>query len=349
MFFILVLNFEIMSKVGVLLINLGTPDDPGTSSVRRYLKQFLLDGRVIDIAWLPRQLLVRGIIAPFRSFSSAKLYKELWTEKGSPLKHYGYDVERMLQSKLGDDVVVKLGMRYQNPSIESALEAIRKENVDKIVVFPMFPQYASASTGSALQEAMEVISKWLTIPEVAFISSYHDQKTMIKVYAENARKYNLEDYDHFLFSFHGIPQRQLTKSDCNNHCLKKEDCCAKLVDANKMCYSAQCYDTAYAIADELGLKKEQYSIGFQSRLGKDPWTEPFTPDVLKRLRQEGFKNLLVFSPSFTSDCLETTIEIGFEYKEEFEEMGGEKLDLVESLNGNPMWVEAIEEIIKPYL
>ena len=338
-----------MAKVGVLLINLGTPDDEGTSAVRRYLKQFLLDGRVIDVPWLSRQLLVRGIIVPFRTFSSAKLYRQLWTENGSPLKYYGHRVEKMLQDKLGEDTVVKLGMRYQNPSIESALKELQKANVDKIVVFPMFPQYASASTGSALQEAMEVVSKWLTIPEIAFISSYHDQPTMIKVYADNARKHDIEKYDHFLFSFHGIPQRQLTKSDCNSYCLKSEGCCEKLVESNKMCYSAQCYDTAYRIAEELGLSRDQFSISFQSRLGKDPWTEPFTPDMLEKLYHDGHKKLLVFSPSFTADCLETTIEISHEYKEEFTEMGGEELDLVESLNDNEKWVDAIEEMLRPHL
>lgn len=338
-----------MAKVGLLLVNLGTPDDPGTSSVRRYLKQFLLDERVIDVNWLLRNFLVRGIIAPFRAFSSSKLYKELWTKDGSPLKFYGYKVEKSLQEKLGDDVVVKLAMRYQNPCIESALEELRKENVDKIVVFPMFPQYASASTGSALQETMNVVSKWLTIPEISFISSYHKQPTMIKVYAENARKMGLENYDHFLFSFHGIPQRQLTKSDCNNYCLKAENCCRSINEKNKMCYSAQCYETADKIAEQLSLKQNQYSVSFQSRLGRDPWTEPFTPDMLKELLAKGHKNLLVFSPSFTSDCLETTIEIGLEYKEDYAEMGGGKLDLVESLNDNPLWIDAIEEIVKPYL
>ena len=159
----------------------------------------------------------------------------------------------------------------------------------------------------------------------------------------------MESYEHFLFSFHGIPQRQLRKSDTNNHCLKNADCCQTICESNKMCYSAQCYATAFAIAENLGLRKEQYSIGFQSRLGKDPWTEPFTPDVLERLSKQGIKNLLVFSPSFVSDCLETTIEISDEYHEEWIEMGGEKLDLVESLNESPMWVEAIEEILEPYL
>lgn len=338
-----------MAKTGVLLVNLGTPDDPSTGSVRRYLRQFLLDARVIDINPILRNVLVRGIIAPFRARSSGKLYKMLWTENGSPLKHYGYKVKDMLQAKLGDDYQVELGMRYQNPSIESAAEALQKSNVDRIVIFPMFPHYASASSGSAIQETMKVITNWLTIPELACISSYHDHPKVIEVFADNARKYNLDDYEHFLFSFHGIPQRQLTKSDTNNHCLKNKDCCQTICESNKMCYSAQCYDTAFKIADNLGLRKDQYSIGFQSRLGKDPWTEPFTPDVLKDLNSRGIKKLLVFSPSFVADCLETTIEISDEYHEEWEEMGGEKLDLVESLNDNPIWVEAIEEILQPYL
>lgn len=338
-----------MAKTGILLINLGTPDDPSTGSVRRYLRQFLLDARVIDINPILRNILVRGIIAPFRARSSGKLYKELWTEQGSPLKHYGYRVKAMLQDRLGDDYLVELGMRYQNPSIESAAENLRQARVDKIVIFPMFPHFASASSGSAIEEAMKIITGWLTIPELACISSYHDHPKLIEVFADNARKYDLSQYEHFLFSFHGIPQRQLTKSDIGNHCLRNKDCCQTITESNKMCYSAQCYDTAFKIADNLGLAREQYSIGFQSRLGKDPWTEPFTPDVLKDLNGKGIKNMLVFSPSFVSDCLETTIEIGDEYHEEWEEMGGEKLDLVESLNENPVWLEAIEDIIKPYL
>jgi ferrochelatase len=338
-----------MEKVGILLVNLGTPDDPSTGSVRVYLRQFLLDGRVIDIPYILRQILVRGIIAPFRARSSAKLYKQLWTENGSPLKYYGERVQKMLQDKVGDNFIVELGMRYQNPSIDSALEKLRDAKVDRIVVFPMFPQYASASTGSALQEVMDRVSKWLTIPAISFISSYHDNKEMISVYADNAKHMGLDNYEHFLFSFHGIPQRQLRKSDCNNYCLKNKDCCFSINENNKMCYSAQCYSTADAIAQQLGLDKSQYSVSFQSRLGKDPWTEPFTPDMLKILVDRGIKKLLVFSPSFVSDCLETTIEIDYEYKEEFEEMGGEHLDLVPSLNDDPKWVDAIEKILKPYL
>lgn len=338
-----------MDKVGILLVNLGTPDDPSTGSVRVYLRQFLLDGRVIDIPYILRQILVRLIIAPFRARSSAKLYKQLWTENGSPLKYYGERVKSMLQDKLPDNYFVELGMRYQNPSIDVALNKLRDQKVDRIVVFPMFPQYASASTGSALQEVMDVVSKWLTIPAVSFISSYHDDDNMIEVYADNARKMDMPQYDHYLFSFHGIPQRHLRNSDCNNYCLKSKDCCFTINENNKMCYSAQCYNTADAIATKLNLTKDQYSVSFQSRLGKDPWTEPFTPDKLEELVQKGVKRLLVFSPSFVADCLETTIEIDFEYKEEFEEMGGEHLDLVPSLNDNPKWVDAIHNMLEPHL
>jgi len=177
-----------MAKIGVLLVNLGTPDDPSTGSVRRYLRQFLLDPRVIDINPVLRNILVRFIIAPFRARSSGKLYKELWTENGSPLKYYGYKVKDMLQSKLGDNYLVELGMRYQNPSIKSAVANLQQSKVDKIVVFPMFPHYASASTGSALEETMKEITQWLTIPEIASISSYHDNPKLIQVFADNARR-----------------------------------------------------------------------------------------------------------------------------------------------------------------
>ncbi len=338
-----------MQKTAILLINLGTPDEPSTPAVRRYLRQFLMDARVVDVNPLLRGFLVNGIIAPFRAPKSAAAYKELWTENGSPLKYYGFRVAEQLQEKLGDAYMVKLAMRYQNPSIPSVLEEMRKANVNKIVVFPMFPQYASASTGSALEEAMQIIASWPTIPEVAVISSYHNDEKVLDLYAENARKLGLDNYDHFLFSYHGVPQRQLRKSDACNYCLKTEDCCATLNEKNHMCYSAQCFDTSRILAAKLGIKDEDYSVAFQSRLGPDKWTQPFTPDVLEELVEKGKKNVMVFSPSFVADCLETTIEIGDEYQEEFIEMGGEKLDLVESLNDNPEWVNAIEKLIQPHI
>ncbi len=334
-----------MRKVGILLINLGTPDEPSRKAVDRYLRQFLLDRRVIDIPWLNRQLLVRGIIVPFRAGNSTKLYKQLWTEQGSPLKIYGEVVRDAIQDKLGPDYSVVLAMRYQNPSVREAMEQLKKDQVSEIIVFPLFPQYASASTGSALEAVMLEAARQEVIPSMTFIQDYYDHPAFIDVIIEHARQFNLEDYDHFLFSYHGIPQRQLTKADVGNHCLKTPNCCQSLGVTNRHCYSAQCYATTRALVEKLGLQEGQYTTCFQSRLGKDPWTQPYTSEVLKTRTAQGDKKILVFSPAFVADCLETTIEIGIEYQEEFEEMGGERLDLVPSLNDDPQWIEAILQII----
>ena len=257
----------VKSKTGVLLVNLGTPDAPTYGAVYRYLKQFLLDKRVIDIPWLPRQLLVRGIIVPFRSRATSKLYKKLWLEDGSPLMIYGTQLTEGVQQLLGDDYVVELAMRYQNPSIESAVDRMLSQPISNVIVVPLFPQYASASTGSAHEEVMRVFSKQQTIPDIKFINSFYDYEPMIDVFIENARKYDLERYDHILFSYHGLPERQLKKADTCNHCLKVENCCQTISEKNQFCYSAQCHATTYALAEKLNLPKEKYSICFQSRLG----------------------------------------------------------------------------------
>jgi len=336
-----------MSKKGVLLVNLGTPDAPTRGAVYKYLKQFLLDPRVIDIPWLPRNLLVRGIIAPFRSGSSAKLYQELWTENGSPIKIYGYTLKEKVQEILGEDYYVELAMRYQEPSIEDAIKKMKEALIDEIIVFPLFPQYASATTGSVHDEIMRVLRKEQTIWPLKLINSYYDNPEMIDVFVENAKKYDLSKFDHYLFSFHGTPQRQMKKADpTGSHCIVKDDCCKEMCEANKFCYSAQCHQTAYRIAEKLDLTPDQYTICYQSRLGNDPWLKPYTSEVLKERREKGDNNLLVFSPAFVADCLETTIEIGTEYQEEWEEMGGEKVELVESLNAHPKWIHAVSEMIK---
>ncbi|HRD06080.1 MAG: ferrochelatase [Saprospiraceae bacterium] len=335
-------------KTGVLLVNLGTPDDPGRKAVYRYLKQFLLDRRVIDIPWLFRQLLVRGIIAPFRSGSSSELYKRLWTDKGSPIKIYGFSVAEKLQNMLGEEYKVNLAMRYQQPSIEATLKKLLfDDKVSNLIVFPMFPQYASATTGSVHDEVMRILRQWEVIPNLQLINSYPDDSAMVNVYSKNARKYPLEDYDHFIFSFHGVPQRHVKKADpSSQHCLKAKDCCKVLNENNRFCYSAQCYRTAAAIAQSLQITNNKYDVTFQSRLGRDPWLQPYTDQTLTELLARGKKKILVFSPAFVADCLETTIEIGFEYKEQFLHAGGEKLDLVESLNDDEDWVSAIAEMVK---
>ena len=336
-----------MSKKGILLVNLGTPDSPATADVRKYLDQFLMDERVIDIPKLNRTLLVKGIIVPFRSPKTAKLYKEIWNENGSPLLFYSQLQAKMLQERLGNDYHVELAMRYQSPSIASALANLKAGLVESIQVIPMFPQYASASTGSVMQLVMELVSKWPTVPPISFVNSFHDNELMIKVFAENARKHNVESYDHVLFSFHGLPERQLLKCDhTGNYCLKSADCCQTLNDTNKFCYSAQGHDTARLIAKELNLSRDQYTVCFQSRLGKEPWVQPYTTDVLKKLAAEGKKRLLVFSPAFVADCLETLYEITVEYHEEFKALGGEHVQLVESLNDSPVFIEALAGMVK---
>lgn len=335
-------------KTGVLIANLGTPDKPTRGAVGSYLRQFLTDGRVIDYPWLARQLLVRGIIIPFRAGNSTKLYKRLWTEEGSPLKIYGERVAAGVQDILGDQYVVALGMRYKNPSISSAIAKLILAQVDRIIVFPMFPQYASASTGSLHEEVMRIIVKQQTIPGLVMIRDYYDHPAMIDVILDHASNLDVASYDHVLFSYHGIPVRQLRKADDQNHCKKGPDCCQQITSKNHGCYSAQCYGTTRALVAKLGLSPSDYTTCFQSRLGKETWTEPYTSDVLKQRAAKGDKRILVFSPAFVADCLETIVEVEYEYQEEFVELGGEKLTLVPSLNDDPAWMQCIVQIIREY-
>lgn len=333
-------------KKGVLIVNLGTPDEPSWGAVYRYLKQFLLDARVIDYPWLGRNLLVRGIILPFRTGNSTKLYQELWTPEGSPLKVYGKRLVEGVKRSLGNDFEVELAMRYQQPSIQSAVDTLLSKQVSEILVFPLFPQYASATTGSVHEEVMRVLAKKQVIPKVKMVNSYHDYPPMISIFAENGRKHDLSQYDHILFSYHGLPQRQLKKADSCHHCLQSADCCQTLSVRNQFCYSAQCYATTAALARELNLSPDRYTTCFQSRLGKEVWVQPYTSDIIHKRATAGDKKLLVFCPAFVSDCLETTIEISVEYQEEFTELGGQKVQLVESLNDHPAWVEAVADFIR---
>jgi ferrochelatase len=337
-----------MGKKGVLLVNLGTPDSAATPDVRKYLNEFLMDGRVIDINPVSRALLVRGIIVPFRAPKSAKLYREIWSdESGSPLLHYSLLQQKLLQEKLGDEYMVELAMRYQSPTIEAALERLKNALVSEIKVIALFPQYASASTGSVYEKVMRLVGQWQTIPNISLVNSFHDNPLMIETFADNGMKHQPENYDHILFSFHGLPQRQLMKCDhTHSHCLQSADCCQTLTDVNKFCYSAQSHDTARLIAAKMGLNRDQYTVCFQSRLGNDPWVQPYTSQVVAKLAEEGKKKLLVFCPAFVADCLETVYEVSVEYDGEFKEKGGEKVQLVESLNDNPKFIEALVGLVK---
>jgi ferrochelatase len=339
------------ARFGVLLVNLGTPNSPQTPDVRKYLRQFLMDGRVIDFPFIPRWLLVNLIIAPFRAPKSAKVYKEVWTANGSPLKYYGLQSEKMLQAALGDEYFVKLAMRYQEPSIEKVLAEFQKHHFEKIVVLPLFPQYASATTGSVQQAVMDVIRRWQIVPAIEFVQQFYQNPLFIKAFAKLGKKYlEAHPYDHILFTYHGLPERQIRKGDSSNTCLKHKNtaeigCCAVLGRHNATCYRAQCFETSRLLAKELGLSETDYTTAFQSRLGKDIWIQPYTENIVKQFAKEGKKNILAFSPSFVADCLETTIEVGEEYKELFEENGGKHWQLVESLNDSAEWIELLQNLV----
>ncbi len=312
--------------------------------VRRYLSQFLNDPRVIDIPWLARKILVNVIIVPFRAPKSAKIYQELWTPEGSPLLIYGEKLKAKVQAELGENVVVEFAMRYQNPSAKVVLERMRKMHLDRIIVFPLFPQYASSSTGSALQEVMEIIKNWWVIPELRLISQYFDNSKYLDAVAETGKAFPHQNYDHVVFSFHGLPVRQVDKVyedlQCSNH-----HCEDEINDENRYCYKAGCYFTAREVASRLGIPKEKYTVSFQSRLD-DKWIKPYSDKVVEELGKNGAKNILCFSPAFTADCLETIIEIGHEYQDIFEKVGGQKVQLVPSLNDNDSWVKAIVDIVE---
>jgi ferrochelatase len=334
-------------KTGILLVNLGTPDSPEVRDVRKYLRDFLSDPRVIDTSAIARWILVNFIIAPIRSSRSAKLYKTIWTDKGSPLLYHSERQKQLLIEKLGNSFQVELAMRYQSPSIEAALEKFSsaKGGFRKLVVLPLFPQYASASTGSVHEKIMSIISRWQVVPEIKFINSFCNDDGFIRAFSEIGKKYHPENYDHVLFSFHGLPERQIHKADRMEHCLK-ENCCASLGENNSFCYRAQCFETARCIAQNIGIAFEDYTISFQSRLGRTPWIKPYSDHVIEELAKKGKKKILAFSPAFVSDCLETTYEIGVEYDHLFKKHGGEKIQLVESLNDHPLWIDAMAKLIE---
>ncbi|MES2287042.1 MAG: ferrochelatase [Bacteroidota bacterium] len=333
-------------KTGVLLINLGTPDSPKTSDVRKYLSQFLNDPRVIDINPIGRFLLVNGIIVPFRAPKSAKLYQHIWTKEGSPLLTNSIKVKTLLQKALGDSFVVELGMRYQSPSMESALNKLREAQVQKIIMIPLYPQYASSSTGSSVEEALRIIGRWEVTPSVEIISKFYDNPDFIDACVEVAKKYNFDDYDYFIFSYHGLPERHILKgsahygaSTCN-----LGSCCDSITKDNHYCYRANCFETTRQLVKRLNIPEGKYESTFQSRLN-DKWIKPYSDKVVEQKAKEGKKKILVFSPAFVSDCLETIYEIGIEYNEIFTEHGGEKITLVESLNDHPKWIEALKNMV----
>ncbi len=335
-----------MKKTCVLLIQLGTPDSPKTSDVRRYLSEFLNDPRVIDLPYLARKLLVNGIIVPFRAPKSAKIYQELWEMSGgvSPLITHTENVTQLLQEKMDEQFTVEFAMRYQNPSMDMVLEKIRKVNYDKIIIIPLFPQYASASSGSAIEKAMNIIRKWWVIPEIKIVSQFWDSEGYINSIVERSKAFDLKSYDHVLFSYHGLPERHVDKVYEGSDLCTDQPCEIELNEKNKLCYKATCFATTRLIAEKLNLKDSDYTVCFQSRLDKK-WLTPFSDQVVEEWAKKNAKRLLVFSPAFVADCLETLVEIGSEYQEIFEEHGGKTVDLVPSSNDHPEFISCLNELV----
>lgn len=334
--------------IGILLINLGTPASPNTADVRRYLREFLSDPRVIDIPALSRWLLVNLIIAPFRGPKSAEAYQKIWMKEGSPLLVYTQRLGERVAQSLGSAFAVEVAMRYGEPSISSKLEKLKQSGVSEIRVLPLYPQYASSTTCSTEEAVLAWKRGQTKTPEIKFLPPFYTHPTFLEAWKEvgNAALKDF-DYDHILFSFHGLPERHILKEDVSGkHCLKNPDCCEKIVPANGMCYRAHCVHTAYGIAEQLNLSKDKYTICFQSRLGRTPWIQPFTDLVIPELAGKGVKKLAVFCPSFVADCLETLEEIGIRAVESFREAGGEELKLIPSLNDHPKWVEAVCQMVQ---
>ena len=262
---------------------------------------------------------------PFRASKSAQAYRELWKqEQGSPLKIYGQEVQKLLQQALGEGFQVELAMRYQNPSIREVLFRFKDKNLKSLIVIPLYPQYACATSGSTIEEVMKEIKKWEVIPQIKVINQFFDHPLFIKAFAQLGQKYMAQKhYDHYLFSYHGLPEHQI----------------------QSMVIRSSVLETTRLLVKELGIKEGDYTVCFQSRLGWTPWMKPYTDEIVKQLAKKGVKSVLIFSPSFVADCLETTLEIGVEYKKFFEKHGGEHWQMVESLNAHPVWVECLKQLV----
>lgn len=336
------------TRTGVLLLNTGTPRSPQVRDVRRYLAQFLDDPRVIDIHPVARWLLLHAVILPFRPAKSAAAYRKIWTPQGSPLLVHGNGLVQVLQGQLGPDADVRLGMQFGEPSIPDAMAGFVRDGVDRVVVVPLFPQYAAASTGSATQAAMEAAGQHWTVPALQVVPPFWQAPEFLDLLADRLREaVEREGPDHVLFSYHGVPERHCQRTDRTGaHCLKATTCCDAIGDANRHCYRAQCFATTRELVARLGLGPQGYSVGFQSRLGRTPWIRPYTDHLLTELAQRGVKKLLVAEPSFVADCLETVEEIGIRGREDFRAAGGGDLALVPSLNAGEDWGRALAAILR---
>ncbi|MGZ3917426.1 MAG: ferrochelatase [Flavisolibacter sp.] len=336
-------------KRAIVLMNLGSPDSTAVKDVRTYLNEFLMDERVIDKPWLLRALLVRGIIVPFRAPKSAAAYRSIWTEPGSPL----IVISRQLGAALKKEVVepVAIAMRYDNPSPKEAFEELLGQNPDleEVLAIPMYPHYAMSSYETAVEYAKEVHRKGGYSFRLTTIKPYYDQEDYIHALCETIRPHLEGDYDQLLFSYHGVPERHIYKGDVTkSHCLKVDNCCSVDSPAHQYCYRHQCWKTTKMVVERLQLPPEKWGFSFQSRLGRDPWLQPYTAVRLAELPGEGVRKLRVVCPAFVSDCLETLEEIAMEGREIFLHAGGEQFEMIPCLNVHPLWVNVLAGWVKDY-
>ena len=333
-------------KKAILILNLGSPEKPTIISVWKFLTEFLNDKRVIDIPNLLRFILVNFIIIPKRVRNSTKEYKKLWENFGSsPLIHYTKELTLKLNQLDKKNFDFYFAMRYQNPSIKTVLNEIYKKNYNELIILPLYPQYASASTGSTIEKCFDVMKKWWNSPKIIIINNFYDDQNYIDCFADNIQKMNYQNYDHILFSYHGLPQKHVDKTYNDNTVCDDNDCEHGVTSKNKFCYKAMCYETSSLIAKKIGIKENDYTVTFQSRLD-DKWLKPYTDKVMLDLIKFKKYRVLIVSPAFVSDCLETLIEIKNINKSEFINNGGIKFDLVPSLNDNDKWAEAILKMVK---
>ena len=335
-------SFDCMHKRGIVLLNLGSPDSTEVKDVRKYLKEFLMDERVIDYPYILRLLLVKGIIAPLRAPKSAKAYKSVWTKDGSPLIVLTKQLKDTLEPKLNEPVEV--AMRYQNPTMESAFNKLmeREPGLEEVVAIPLYPHYAMSSYETAVEHAKEVHRKKNYPFKLSFIKPFYNEENYIHALSESMRPYLQQEYDQILFSYHGLPQRHMTKADPTKmHCMKVENCCEVPSVAHATCYRHQCWTTTQLLVNKLQIPKQKVGFSFQSRLGREEWLKPYTAMRLEQLPGEGIKKLLIVCPAFVSDCLETLEEIAEEGKHSFLAAGGEAFTMIPCLNINPLWVQAL--------
>jgi len=319
---------------GVLLINLGTPDEPTYRSIRRYLAEFLADKRVVDLPWPLRYALLYGFILPCRTRQTTHAYQAIWTEQGSPLRYHSEQLRDKLQKKLGEQYTVALGMRYGHPHLLDALQKLN--SCEHITILPLYPQYSSSATGSSLEVALKTLATKTVIPSLQIIRDFYRDPGFITAQAQLIQPY-LANHDHLLLSYHGLPERHIRQSGCQTIC--STTCPRSTTDST--CYRKQCYQTTASLMSALHLTEEQVSTGFQSRLGRTPWIKPYTDDLLHDFINRGIKRLAVACPSFVADCLETLEEIGLRAKQQWLQLGGEQLTLIPCLNDDERWIASI--------